>query len=257
MNASVSRDHWLEQRRQLLLQEKAALRQLDEVARLRRAMPWVRITEPYEFDTELGKQSLSDLFGSNSQLVVYHFMFGPRWDEGCLGCSFLCDHLDGANLHLAHHDVSLVAVSRAPLDKLRQFKARMGWKFPWVSSRGCDFNFDFGVSFRPDEISSGTAFYNYVSTNPVMEEMQGLSVFARDENQRVYHTYSTYARGLDPLLGAHHLLDLTPKGRNEDGVMSWVRHHDMYGVQGAARFPARHEEHGTTDHGFPSTGDKP
>lgn len=236
-NKEVSKELWVERRRELLVAEKAAMRQLDEVAQQRRELPWVRIEKKYVFETENGMQSLSDLFGSNSQLITYHFMYGPGWKEGCLGCSFVCDHFDGANLHLANHDVSLVCVSRAKLDEYLSFKQRMGWKFPWVSSAGSEFNYDFGASFTTEQVESGEAFYNYETTAQVMDEMQGLSVFSKDESGAIYHTYSTYARGLDLLLGAHNLLDLTPNGRNEQGVMNWVRHHDRYGVDGAASFP--------------------
>ena len=236
-NKTVNADQWLERRCTLLVAEKAAVRQLDEVARQRRELPWVRIRKSYVFETEDGIQSLSDLFGENSQLITYHFMYGPGWKEGCLGCSFVCDHFDGANLHLAIHDVSLICVSRAKLAEFMPFKQRMGWKFSWVSSAGSEFNYDFGASFTQEQIESGEAFYNYEATAQVSEEMQGLSVFRRDDSGTIYHTYSTYARGLDLLIGAHNLLDLTPKGRNEHGIMNWVRHHDRYGVDGAACFP--------------------
>ena len=219
---------WLESRQQLLAREKSALQELDAVAQQRRELPWVRVEKPYEFETEKGTRTLADLFVDHSQLMVYHFMFGPDWEEGCHACSFVCDHFDGANLHLSNHDVSLVVVSRAKLLTLTPFKQRMGWNFPWVSSHDCDFNYDFGVSFKPEELSTGSAIYNYVDTERVMDEMQGLSVFFKDETGAIFHTYSTYARGLDLLIGAHNLLDLTPKGRNEQGTMNWVRHHDKY-----------------------------
>lgn len=230
-------EEWTKLRRKLLAMEKAALRQLDDVAKHRRDLPWVRIEKDYMFQTDDGDRCLAELFGENSQLIVYHFMYGPAWKEGCLGCSFVCDHFDGANLHLMHHDVSLVVASRAKLSDFQSFKKRMGWKFPWVSSHGSDFNYDFGVSYQPEEIMAGPVNYNYSQTQQVMEEMQGLSVFAKNGAGDVFHTYSTYARGLDPLLGAHTLLDLTPKGRNEQGIMNWVRHHDRYGSVGAASFP--------------------
>lgn len=229
---------WLAQREALLEAEKAALREIDRVSRLRRELPWVRVEADYRFETEAGQKSLGDLFDGRSQLIVYHFMFAPGWEEGCHGCSFLSDHFDGANLHLAHHDVSLVAASRAPLEELLPYKQRMGWRFPWVSSAGSEFNFDYGVSFPADRVEDGKVVYNYQTTEQFMEEQPGLSVFAKDEAGDVWHTYSTYARGLDPLIGAHHLLDLTPLGRNEQGTMSWVRHHDRYEGAEPAGFPA-------------------
>ncbi len=233
----ATQEDTLAARRELLIAEKEAVRTIEAIAERRRALPWVRVEKGYAFDSEAGTKRLDELFGEHSQLIVYHFMFGPGWKEGCLGCSFVSDHFDGANLHLAHHDVSLVAVSRAKLEEFSPFKRRMGWRFPWVSSHGSDFNYDFGVSFTAEQISAGPVLYNYQKTQEVMEEMQGLSVFTKDGSGQVYHTYSTYARGLDPLLGAHTLLDMTPKGRNEQGVMNWVRHHDKYGVTDAARFP--------------------
>lgn len=227
-NQIVSRDQWLEARRELLAQEKSATQQLAEVARLRRELPRVRVEQDYRFESDDGTVTLLDLFGKNRQLLIYHFMFGPGAEQGCVGCSFLADHIDGVNLHLPHHDVSFATVSRAPLADFRSFRERMGWKFPWVSSAGNDFNYDFGVSFTPEQIEQGTADYNYQQTGQVGAEMPGLSVFTRDDQGSVYHTYSTYARGLDMLLGTHSFLDLTPLGRNEQGTMNWVRHHDKY-----------------------------
>ena len=224
----VSRDQWLETRRELLTKEKAVRLELDDLARQRRELPWVKIDKDYQFETENGQQSLEDLFGINSQLMIYHFMFGPDWKHGCVSCSFLADHFDGINLHLAHHDVALVAVARAPLADFREFKRRMDWSFPWVSSANNDFNFDFGVSFTKDQIAEESAFYNYEQTGKVAEEMPGLSVFVKAEDGSIYHTYSTYTRGLDILLGTHNFLDLTPNGRNEKTTMDWVRHHDKY-----------------------------
>lgn len=228
VNQVVSLDEWLGRRRKLLVAEKAATRQMDEVARLRRELPWTQ-TPDYRFESEDGPKSLADLFEGRSQLLVYHFMLGPDWEEGCKSCSFLADHFDGPNRHLQHHDVKLAVVSRAPLDKILAFKRRMGWRFPWVSSHGSEFNFDFGVSFPDGREDAGPKVYNYRETDQVMDEMPGMSVFAKDGAGVVYHTYSTYARGLDLLLGAHNLLDLTPKGRNEKTIMDWVRHHDRYG----------------------------
>lgn len=224
----VSRPDWLAARTALLEQEKAHLRAGDALASARRALPWVAVEKDYVFETEQGPRTLADLFEGRSQLVVYHFMFAPGWQEGCTGCSFLADHYDGANLHLAHHDVTLVAVSRAPLAAFLPFKRRMGWRFPWVSSAGSDFNYDFDVSFRPEDVAAGRTTYNYRPYRGDMEDLHGLSVFAQGDDGRIFHTYSTYGRGGDVLIGAHHILDLTPKGRNEGSTMDWVRLHDRY-----------------------------
>ncbi|MGE8394434.1 DUF899 domain-containing protein [Pseudomonas sp. BIGb0427] len=218
----VSRSEWLSARRQLLLHEKALTHQRDELSKARRALPWVRVDQDYRFEGPEGRLSLGDLFAGRSQLLVYHFMFGEGWDEGCPGCSFLADHFDGANLHLAHHDVSLVAVSRAPYVQFQAFKQRMGWKFPWVSSHGSSFNQDFGVGAK------GSDQYNYEPYSGEETELPGLSVFYRDAGGTLFHTYSSYARGLDMLVGTYNFLDLMPKGRNEEGTMDWVRHHDRY-----------------------------
>jgi predicted dithiol-disulfide oxidoreductase (DUF899 family) len=188
------------------------------------------VSKPYHFDSTSGRLSLADLFEGRSQLIVYHFMLGAGWDEGCLGCSFVSDHFDGAIAHLHARDVSLVAVSRAPLDEILRFKERMGWNFRWVSSHGSSFNRDFGVSFTPAEVEAGKGPYNFGLNHVEMEEMHGLTVFARDAAGGLYRTYSTYARGLDLLMGTYNLLDLVPKGRDEDpeSPMSWLRHHDRY-----------------------------
>ena len=228
-HAIVSPEDWRTARIALLEEEKALTRQLDALRARRRALPWTRVEKDYRFTGPEGTLTLADLFGSNSQLVTYHFMFAPSWENGCSGCSFVADHFDGANLHLAHHDVSLVAVSRAPLAEFQSFKKRMGWRFPWVSSAGSDFNYDFGVSFGREPEAERNAGYNYrPGEPPPAEELPGLSVFLKDDEGAVFHSYSTYARGLDLLIGAHNLLDLTPKGRNETGTMDWVRHHDRY-----------------------------
>lgn len=227
----VSPAEWLAARQRLLAREKQLTRELDELHAQRRRLPWTRVGKRYEFDTPGGKKDLAELFAGRSQLFVYHFMFGPDWAEGCKSCSFVADHFDGPRLHLEHHDLTLVAVSRAPLAKLEAYKRRMGWKFPWVSSFATDFNHDFHVSFRPGELAPGKAYYNYgfLPEAPPFEELPGASIFVRGEGGEVYHTYSTYTRGLDVLLGAHHLLDLTPKGRDErTGTMDWVRRHDSY-----------------------------
>lgn len=233
----VTAEAWLAARRELLREEKAFSKARDQLAARRRELPWVRIETPYAFDSVEGRVSLADLFAGRSQLMVYHFMLGPGWDEGCRGCSFVADHFDGALPHLLARDVSFTAVSRAPLAEILPFKARMGWHFPWVSSHGTTFNRDFGVSFTPEEVEAGRANYNFGNRDIKMEEMPGLSVFARDAEGGVYRTYSTYSRGLDLLIGAYNLLDLAPRGRNEDpeAPMSWVRHHDRYDEVAAAR----------------------
>lgn len=223
-----SREQWLDARRRLLAREKQLTRLRDQVAAERRELPWVRVDKDYRFQGERGERSLAELFGGNSQLIVYHFMFAPGWSEGCVGCSFLADHIDGANRHLAHHDVSLVAVSRAPLEEFQAFRRRMGWRFDWYSSYGSDFNRDFGVSFDKAQLAAGSIDYNYQPTPDAGEEMPGASVFLRNPAGEVFHTYSAYARGLDILLTTYTFLDLTPKGRNEDAIMDWLRHHDRY-----------------------------
>jgi predicted dithiol-disulfide oxidoreductase (DUF899 family) len=228
----VSQEQWIEARRALLAKEKQLTRERDELARQRRELPWVRVEKEYRFDSPRGKVMLADLFGGRSQLIIYHFMFGPEWKEGCPSCSFVCDHMDGALPHLAARDVSLVMVSRAPLAKIEGFKKRMGWRFPWVSSSGGDFNYDFHASFTPQQRAAGKVDYNYTTQPFPSEEAPGASVFYRDpETGQIFHTYSTYARGLDPLVGTYTLLDLVPKGRDEDGFafsMAWLRHHDRY-----------------------------
>jgi predicted dithiol-disulfide oxidoreductase (DUF899 family) len=227
----VSRDQWLEARRALLAKEKELTRLRDELSRQRRALPWVRVATDYVFDSATGPATLADLFGGRSQLIVYHFMFSPDWTEGCKSCSFLVDHIDGTLPHLAHRDVSLTAVSRAPLPQILAFKQRMGWRLPWVSSYRNDFNRDYHVSFTKEELARGAVYYNYGMTEGGIEELPGTSVFYKDETGSIFHTYSSYARGGDLLLGTYNYLDLTPKGRDEDGLahtMAWVRHHDRY-----------------------------
>jgi predicted dithiol-disulfide oxidoreductase (DUF899 family) len=231
-NRIVSREEWLAARKQHLSQEKEFTRLRDELSRQRRELPWVRVEKRYVFDGPHGKETLADLFGGRSQLIVVHFMFGPGWEEGCKSCSFRADHLDGALVHLAHRDVTLVVVSRAPLSQIEAFKKRMGWRFTWVSSYGTDFNFDFHVSFTKDEMAKGQVYYNYDMREFGSEEAPGTSVFYKDETGDIFHTYSCYARGGDMLIGAYHYLDLVPKGRDEDALaftMAWVRHHDRYG----------------------------
>ena len=223
----ASRDEWLRARFELLQAEKELTRRRDELSRQRRALPWVRIDKAYEFDTPDGPRSLPELFDGRSQLLVYHFMFGPDWEEGCPSCSFWADNFDGIGVHLAHRDVTLLAVSRAPLDRLMAYRSRMGWTFPWASSLRSDFNMDFGVS--------EAATYNYAPAADPAEEMPGLSAFAQREGE-VFHTYSCYSRGIDAFNGAYQLLDLTPKGRDEGGLphsMAWLHRHDAYRDLGA------------------------
>jgi predicted dithiol-disulfide oxidoreductase (DUF899 family) len=224
----VSREEWLAARKQLLQHEKTFTHQRDQLSAERRTLPWVKIDKDYRFEGPNGTLTLAELFGNNSQLVVYHFMFGAGWKEGCHGCSFLADHFDGANLHLAHHDISLVAVSHAPFAEFQAFKHRMDWHFDWVSSANSDFNADFGVSATREEIDAGKVMYNYEPSKDAGEEMPGLSVFYKNAAGEIFHTYSTYARGLDILLGTYNFLDFTPKGRNEEGTMDWIKHHDRY-----------------------------
>lgn len=226
----VSRDAWIVERKRLLAREKELTRLRDELAHARRALPWVRIEQNYLFDTPGGQQTLADLFAGRRQLLVQHFMFAPQWEEGCASCSFMADHTDGMNVHLAQRDVTLLAVSRAPLAEIERFRQRMGWQFTWVSSYGSDFNRDFGVTFSPEEIAKGEVYYNYTQ-RPPSAEMPGISSFYKDDAGEVFHTYSTYGRGVEVMMGAYNLLDLTPKGRNELDVshkMEWLRHHDRY-----------------------------
>jgi predicted dithiol-disulfide oxidoreductase (DUF899 family) len=230
-NRIVSRDEWLTAREEHLTREKEFTRLRDQLSAERRQLPWVKVEKRYVFDGAEGKETLADLFCGNGQLIVYHFMLGPGWEQGCKSCSFLSDHIDGAVVHLAQRDVTLLAVSRAPLPEIEAFKKRMGWRFKWVSSFGSDFNYDFQVSFRPEELANGTAVYNYVPRDGKMDELPGASVFCKDAAGAIFHTYSCYSRGLDMLIGAYNYLDLVPKGRDEDGLdftMAWVRHHDRY-----------------------------
>jgi len=228
----VSRAEWLQARKELLAKEKELTRRRDEIDRQRRELPWVKVEKNYVFDAPEGQVTLSQLFDGRSQLIVSHFMFGPGWKEGCFGCSFRSDHVDGALVHLEHHDVSLVTVSRAPLAEIEAFKQRMGWRFKWVSSYRRDFNYDYRVSFTKEEISSGKVEYNYAMRDFQSEELSGLSVFYKNEIGDIFHTYSTYARGDEMVDTTYMYLDLTPKGRNETGpyfnLADWVRHHDRY-----------------------------
>jgi predicted dithiol-disulfide oxidoreductase (DUF899 family) len=233
----VSREDWLAARRQLLQKEKEFTRLRDRLSAERRELPWVKVEKEYVFDTLDGKQTLADLLDGRNQLMVYHFMFGPDWEQGCPSCSFVSDHIDGANWHLPQRDVTLLAVSRAPLAQIEAFRQRMGWRFKWVSSHDNDFNYDFHVSFTKEELAKGKVHYNYDLVEGY-DELPGLSVFYKDENGDVFHTYSAYARGLDLLVGAYNYLDLAPKGRDEavlPRTMAWVRHHDRYEDQNAGR----------------------
>ena len=215
----------------LLAKEKKLTRLHDELAAERRQLPWMRVEKTYTFDAPQGKVTLADLFGPHSQLFVYHFMFGPDWKEGCPSCSYVCDHLNGTVPHLAARDVSLMMISRAPLPKIEAFKKRMGWSFPWVSSFGNDFNHDYHVYFTPEEKAKGKVYYNYTMQNFPSQEAPGASVFYKDKDGQIFHTNSIYGRGLDPFITTYILLDLVPKGRDEDKLpfdMAWVRHHDRY-----------------------------
>lgn len=225
---------WLKARQALLAREKDLLRQQDELATARRQLPWIRVDRPYVFDGPAGRETLAGLFGDRSQLIVYHFMFGPGWEEGCPSCSFAMDHVDGMLPHLRARDITMVAISRAPYAELAAFQTRMGWKFKWLSSADDTFNSDFHVSFSREDMEAGRVNYNF-QTFPAglmpVEELPGLSVFARNAAGEVFHTYSAYARGCESLLGTYAMIDLTPKGRDEEGLvhsMAWVRHHDRY-----------------------------
>lgn len=233
----VTPDEWLAARKALLAREKALTHLREEIARERRSLPWERVDKPYVFDTPDGPRTLAALFDGRHQLVVQHFMLGPGWKQGCPSCSFMADHVDGANVHLQARDVTFVAVSRGTLAEIEPFKRRMGWQFPWVSSSVSDFNFDFGVSLHKDDLARGEACYNYGLQSGLGEEMPGISVFFRDDAGAVFHTYSTYGRGVELMMGAYDFLDLVPKGRDEapGRGMAWVRHHDRYGPGGADR----------------------
>jgi predicted dithiol-disulfide oxidoreductase (DUF899 family) len=238
----VAQEEWLAARKELLETEKKLSRERDAVAAKRRALPWVRVEKNYVFDTPGGAKTLAELFDGRSQLLIYHLMFAPGWDAACLGCSYVCDHFDGALQHLANRDVTLVAVSRAPLAKLLPFKQRMGWRFKWYSSFDCDFNRDFRVTFTQDELAAGRMYYNYKIQSFPMEEAQGLSSFYKDQAGVVFHTYSTYGRGVESFINAYNLLDLAPRGRDEQDQkpipMAWVRHHDRYDSDYFAGIPA-------------------
>ncbi|WP_104202861.1 DUF899 domain-containing protein [Billgrantia saliphila] len=228
----VSREEWLAARKELLAREKELTRLRDDLNAKRRAMPWVKVEKEYIFDTPEGHKTLAELFDGRSQLIVHHFMFGPGWEAGCVGCSFTADHIEGTLVHLEHHDVSLVRVSRAPLAELEAYRKRMGWRAKWVSSYESDFNYDYHVSFRPEEIAQGAVTYNFTKTDVSIEDLSGLSVFYRDAGGDIFHTYSTYGRGDELVDSTYMLLDMTPRGRNETGphhnLMDWVKRHDEY-----------------------------
>ncbi len=232
----VSREEWVAIRKDLLNKEKEFTSLRDELSAERRRLPWVKVEKNYIFEGPDGKQTLADLFEGRSQLFVKHFMFAPGWKEGCGGCSFEVDHIEAALIHLEHHDVTFVAVSRAPLAEIEAFRKRMGWHFKWVSSYDSDFYYDYHVSFTKEEIAKGKVYYNYAMTEAVIEELSGISVFYKDESGDIFHTYSSYARGAEELLGTYMVLDLTPKGRNETApnynLTDWVRHHDRYEDEG-------------------------
>ena len=226
----VSREEWLSARKALLAMEKEETKLRDKVRAERLALPWVKVEKTYTFEAPEGRKTLADLFDGRSQLIVYHFMYGPDWEAGCPGCSFMADHIDGMLPHLNNHDVTMIAVSRAPLEKLLAYRKRMNWKFPWVSAFGSDFNFDYHVSFTKEALASGKVMYNYRETDAAdaHDELPGLSAFFKDEDGTVYHTYSDYARGGEEALGTLMILDRAPKGRNETGTLSFVRRKDEY-----------------------------
>jgi predicted dithiol-disulfide oxidoreductase (DUF899 family) len=234
----VSAEQWLEARRVLLAEEKAFTRERDRLSQKRRELPWVKVDKNYFFRGVEGQLTLRDLFDGRSQLVVYHFMFGPEWQEGCPGCSLLCDQVDGARQHFEHNDVSFVAVSRGPIEKLQAYRERMGWKFRWVSSAAGDFNFDQHVSFPKGTREHGV-FYNFNDCpDPEIDELSGVSVFYQDDDGTIYHTYSTYGRGGEMFLAVYGWLDVVPKGRNETkngNLTDWTKRHDRYENDGRTR----------------------
>jgi predicted dithiol-disulfide oxidoreductase (DUF899 family) len=228
----VSESEWVEARKALLKKEKEFTILRDQLSQQRRDLPWEAVNKEYVFEGENGKQTLSELFDGRSQLIVYHFMFDPSWEAGCLHCSFWADNFNGIIVHLNHRDATMIAVSRAPYGKLAEYRKKMGWDFKWVSSYDTDFNFDYRVSFTQEELAKKEAFYNFVTQDPGSPELPGVSVFFKDPTGRIFHTYSVYARGIDMLNVAYHYLDLVPKGRDEAGhefSMYWVRRHDEYG----------------------------
>lgn len=229
--AVVTHDEWVDARKQLLTHERQLTHLRDQIAAERRALPWEQVGQDYVFDTPEGPQALSALFGNHRQLIVQHFMFAPDWEQGCPSCSFMADHIDGMTVHLAQRDIAFVAISRAPLIMIEHFRQRMGWRFRWVSSAANNFNYDYDVSFHAGQLASGTVHYNYCDQYFPQKEAPGISVFYKDDQGTVFHTYSTYSRGVEVMMGTYSLIDLTPRGRNERDVpdkMQWVRHHDRY-----------------------------
>jgi predicted dithiol-disulfide oxidoreductase (DUF899 family) len=239
----AGREAWLDARRALLAEEKAYTHARDALAAKRRALPWVKVDKDYEFEGPNGRLRLADLFGEKRQLIVYHFMFGPGWQEGCVGCSFLIDHLNGILTHLDQKNVAFTAVSRAPYAELAAFQRRMGWSFRWVSSSLGDFNFDYGVSFTPEQLAGAPAMYNFDTITPPVDELPGFSVFVKADDGQIFHTYSSYARAGEDVLGTYALLDMTPLGRDEGelgNLGQWVRHHDRYGQAGQVEQTGRY-----------------
>jgi predicted dithiol-disulfide oxidoreductase (DUF899 family) len=242
----VSREEWLDARKALQIKEKGLTRLRDQLAAERRALPWVKVDKAYVFDAPQGKVTLADLFDGRSQLFVKHFMMGPGQVEQCVGCSLEVDHIEPLLVHLHNHDVSYAVVARAPIEEIEAVRTRMGWRFPWVSSYRSDFNYDFDVSFTPEEIAAGRAFYNYEHVNPGLEDRSGDSVFFKDDAGQIFHTYSTYGRGGEEFLGIYRYLDATPRGRGEDGpyntLADWVRPRNMYGKGGMVEVTGRYHQ---------------
>ena len=224
----VTQEEWLAARIKLLVEEKEFTRLRDQLSQKRRDLPWVKVNKDYVFDSIEGQHSLADLFNGHSQLIVYHFMLGPDWDEGCKSCSFWADNFEGIDIHLRHRDISFVAISRAEIGKIEAYQKRMGWTFQWLSSFNTDFNYDYQASFTAEQKERNEVFYNYIDQPYFVDEMAGVSVFSKDKAGDIFHTYSTYARGLDILNSAYNYIDLVPMGRNEEDGMSWLRHHDKY-----------------------------
>jgi predicted dithiol-disulfide oxidoreductase (DUF899 family) len=227
----VPHAEWVAARKKLLEKEKEFSRLRDELTQLRQDLPWEKVEKEYTFDGPHGSETLAGLFGDKSQLIVYHFMFDPEWTEGCKSCSFIADHYNPDIVHLEHRDVAMVTISRAPLEKLEAFKKRMGWTFKWVSSLGSDFNWDYHVSFTPEQTQKGEMYYNYRIGKFPSSEAPGVSVFSKSDSGELFHTYSSFARGLENFLGTYTWLDIVPKGRDEDALsygMEWVKHHDRY-----------------------------
>ena len=224
----VSQQEWIKAREELLVKEKELTHLRDQVSEQRRQLPLVKVEKAYTFEGPHGEETLSNLFDGQSQLIIYHFMYGADWDEGCPSCSFWADNFDGIDIHLKHRDITFLAISRADYKALEAYKRRMGWTFKWVSSLNSDFNYDYQVSFTPEQKDNNKTIYNYREQPYFIDELPGVSVFFKDDHGDIFHTYSTYSRGLDMLNGAYNYIDLAPKGRNEDSGMSWVRRHDQY-----------------------------